>query len=84
MNVPEIIETERLRLRKPKITDAESIFTEYAQDPIVTRYLIWQPHKSIAETNQFLATCLARWDTGAGFPWVITDKQTDQLMEWSR
>ena len=39
INPPEILETERLRLRKPVLQDAEEIFRKYAKDPEVTKYL---------------------------------------------
>src|SRR5205807_234366 len=80
MNVPEVFETSCLRLRKPVIEDAESIFTRYAQDLVVTRYLIWLPHKRIEETREFLNRCLDCWNTGSAFPWVITGKNDNQVM----
>ena len=40
--LPDLIETERLRLRQPRVTDAEIIFESYATDPEVCRYMIWQ------------------------------------------
>lgn len=80
MNVPETIETDRLRLRKPEIGDAEPIFDKYAQDPLVTKYLIWLPHKDISETHAFINKCLECWGTGERHPWVITDKNNGQVM----
>jgi RimJ/RimL family protein N-acetyltransferase len=50
------IVTPRLTLRPPRLTDADSIYEEYATDPEVTRYLIWSPHTSIEDTRAFLAT----------------------------
>ncbi|MFG1691558.1 GNAT family N-acetyltransferase [Gemmatimonadota bacterium] len=68
----DLIETERLRLRRPVPEDAESIFTEYAQDPDVTRYLSWVPHTSIDETRAFLQWCEDSWSEGSRYPWVIS------------
>jgi len=68
----DIIETERLRLRRPLPEDAESIFAGYAQDPDVTRYLSWAPHTSIEETRAFLERCEDFWSEGSSYPWVIT------------
>jgi len=56
--LPEIIETTRLRLRPPIDADAEIIFCVYAQDPQVSRYLIWAPHDSLEVTRSFIAECL--------------------------
>jgi len=47
MNPPEAIKTERILLRKPRMDDASVIFETNAQDPEVTRYLVWKPHKII-------------------------------------
>lgn len=74
MKPPEIIDTARLRLRPPVMADAMSIFEQYAQDPDVTRYLIWRPHKTIEETHEFLRRRLSVWADGSAFPWLITRK----------
>ncbi len=77
---PENIETERLRLRKPMLTDAAPIFEQYAQDADVTKYLTWQPHKNIEETKQFLQRCLDVWKEGTAFPWAIIRKLDQQFL----
>lgn len=77
---PEILETERLRLRKPVLDDARVIFTTYAQDPEVTRYLTWRPNKSVDETCEFLRECLRAWEEGRSFQWAIVRKEDEQLL----
>jgi RimJ/RimL family protein N-acetyltransferase len=52
--------------------DAEAIFHGYATDPEVTRYLVWQPHKSLADTRAFLRACMDDWRAQSRFPWAIT------------
>jgi RimJ/RimL family protein N-acetyltransferase len=71
---PVEIETERLRLRRPVPSDAESIFRAYAQDPEVTRYLVWRPHSHVETTRHFIAECESRWANLSGFPYMITPK----------
>lgn len=74
MNVveaPEIIETSRLVLRRPRREDASAIFERYAQDPEVTRYLAWKPHDAIERTYAFLGRCETVLKTGEAFPWTI-------------
>ena len=39
------LKTERLFLRKLALRDVEEIFSSYAQDPEVSRYLPWGPHQ---------------------------------------
>lgn len=64
---PERIETERLVLRKPRRDDAEAIFSRYASDPEVARYMGFPLHKSLDATTGFLERNDAEWArTGAG------------------
>jgi [ribosomal protein S5]-alanine N-acetyltransferase len=67
-----IIVTSRLRLQPPELADAEAIFRAYGQDPEVTRYLIWRPHRSVADVEAFLKDCIEAWSGGTRFPWAIT------------
>jgi ribosomal-protein-alanine N-acetyltransferase len=80
MRPPEILETRRLRLRLPLMADAQAIFEEYAQDPAVTKYLTWRPHKEIGETYDYLRRCLAGWDSASAFTWVLTRKEDGELL----
>jgi len=77
---PEEFDTARLRLRIPNLEDAEDIFNLYAQDKQVTRFLTWKPHESIEETKEFLICCKCAWDEGTAFPWVLIEKETNQLV----
>lgn len=80
LNPPQTFETQRLRLRQPKLTDAPDIFNKYTQDEEVTQYNTWKPHTNLEETKQFVQTCVDNWGTGKSFPWVIEDKTTQDLM----
>jgi RimJ/RimL family protein N-acetyltransferase len=79
-NPPTILKTERLRLRKVKLADAEAIFRQYAQDPEVTKYVSWHAHKHIEETRDFVRTCLLAWDAGNAFHWVIERLEDKQII----
>ena len=52
------LETDRLILRKMKSDDAEAVFA-YASDPEVTRYVIWETHRSIEDSEAFLDLVLS-------------------------
>ena len=75
---PERLNTRRLILRRPTLPDAEPIFEEYAQDPEVTRYLAWQPHRSLSDTRAFLEGVSARWDSGERYAWALTFQESDR------
>lgn len=72
MKPPERIQTSRLLLRIPTLEDAGSIFQAYTCDPEVTRFLPWQPHTHVDQSQEFLAGCLKAWQEGSRFPYVIT------------
>lgn len=76
MEAPSTIDTERLHLRKPQLSDAEWIFRDYATDPEVTRFLLWNPHASIEDTRHFLHFCHEVWRLQQAFPYVIESKET--------
>ncbi|HUC10118.1 MAG TPA: GNAT family N-acetyltransferase [Stellaceae bacterium] len=57
--LPERFDTDRLILRPIASGDAPAIFTGYAQDPEVVRYLTWRPHQQLAETEAYVSRCLA-------------------------
>jgi RimJ/RimL family protein N-acetyltransferase len=80
MNPSEIIQTERLLLRKARMDDAPVIFESYARDPEVTRYLVWKPHQTIQETYRFLSACEQLWRTGKDFAYAITLKEDHSLI----
>ena len=80
MKMPEQIETERLILRKPLMDDALFIFTGWAQDQEVTRYLTWRPHQCIEQTQEFVQSCLFAWEQGTRFPYMITLKGSGEVI----
>ena len=80
INPPKSLKTERLRLRKAKLADAEAIFCQYAQDPEVTKYVSWGAHKNIEETREYISMCLLAWDVGKAFHWVIECVEDNQVL----
>ena len=57
-----IIESNRLRLRRFKISDAEAIFSNYATDEKVTKYLTWTVHPNIEVTKSLLTSWIKEDD----------------------
>jgi len=68
---PDTLVTGRLVLRRSTLTDAPAVY-EYGRDPEVTRYLVFQTHKSVADAEGFLSTCRSRWESGEEYCWLIT------------
>ena len=80
MEADHTLETPRLILRKPDLGDARVIFSTYAQDAEVTRYLTWRPHETVEETVAFLTRALHAWDDGSSFTWAITLRDSGVLI----
>ena len=70
----EIVETARLRLRRPRGDDAAAVFARYASDPEVTRYLGWPTHTSLADTDGFLAFCDSEWERWPAGPYLVESR----------
>ncbi|MFA6890033.1 MAG: GNAT family N-acetyltransferase [Bacilli bacterium] len=49
------IRTSRTILRKPELSDGESMFRNWSSDPKVTQYLSWYPHENVG-TSQLMIT----------------------------
>lgn len=79
-NPPKILKTERLRLRKATFSDAEAIFSQYATDPEVTRFVSWRAHRNLTETREYMRMCALAWDIGKAFHWVIETQDSKQVI----
>lgn len=79
MVAPETIDLQRIRLRRPRLSDAEAIF-EYGSDPEVARYADWPVRTAIEPLVESLRERSARWDSGDEFNWVITLPEEDRAI----
>ena len=59
--------------------DAKDIFA-YASDPEVARYVLWEPHKSLADTRSFLRFLRSRARAGYPSSWVVTLRDTGKVI----
>jgi RimJ/RimL family protein N-acetyltransferase len=77
---PESFLTARLLLRKPRSEDAPLIFAAYAQDPEVTRYLTFRPHRDVNETHQAVERFLESWRSAKSYAWLIFRREDETLV----
>jgi ribosomal-protein-alanine N-acetyltransferase len=77
---PELIQTERLILRKPIASDAGEIFRRYASDDVATRYMSWPTHRSINDTHVFLAWSDAEWRRWPAGPYLVRSREDGRLL----
>lgn len=80
MKDPATIETKRLLLRKPTIRDAALIFSRYARDPVVTRFMSWATHRSVADTNAFVMWAEADWERWPAGSYLIFSRETESTL----
>ena len=80
VRAPATIETDRLVLRRPLVSDAATVFARYAGDPAVTRFLGWRTHRSVFDTQLFLACCDAEWRQSGVGPYLIQSREDGELL----
>lgn len=56
------------------------MFARYAADAIVTEYLGWPRHRSVADTEAFLAVCETEWETWPAGPYLIVSRRDGRLL----
>jgi RimJ/RimL family protein N-acetyltransferase len=80
MKAPERIETARLLLRKPQLSDAGAILGRYSGDAEVTRLLDWPRHKDEADVAKFLRFSDWAWNAWPAGPYLIEAKGQPSLL----
>ena len=74
------LETERLKLRLIRTTDAEHIYRTWASDPEVTRYLTWQTHERPEDTRKIVDLWVSEYEKEGTYRWGIERKSDGVLM----
>jgi ribosomal-protein-alanine N-acetyltransferase len=74
------LETERLLLRPYVISDAEIMFSSWASLEIVSRYMTWNPHKSVDETRSLIEYWIKEYDKEERINFAITLKSSGELI----
>lgn len=71
--------TERLTLRPLRREDAADMFA-YASDPEMAHYTLWEAHRTLADTRQFLTYTLACYERGEPASWGVVLTATGRLI----
>lgn len=77
-NIP-TIETDRLRLRKIVMTDLDDVY-EYASRPLVSEYLLWEPHPSVEHTKEYLRAIKKEYSKKRFYDWAIALKESNKMI----
>ena len=79
LKAPVLIEGVRLRLRRSSPDDAAAVFLA-AHDAEVMRFMDWPAHRSEADARSYLEGCVARWELGSEYHWVIEAKPGREML----
>ena len=71
--------TSRLFLRKITLSDRESYFRLFSS-PEIARYMNWEPHTHIEQTDTALEKLMGRYETGKCYRWGITLSGSQDLI----
>ncbi len=74
-----VLTTDRLILRKMKLSDARDLFA-YAKDPEVSRHVLWETHTSIRQSRRFLRAAKRQYRLGQPCSWAITLKNSGRMI----
>lgn len=69
------LETDRLVLRRFKLNDASDMYTNWASNPNVTKFLIWEPYKNIEDVKEYIQSVIDEYEKPETYYWVIVDKK---------
>lgn len=73
------LETDRLVLRKMKISDYADMY-EYARLETVTKYLLWRSHPDAHYTRDYLSYIQSRYRAGEFYDWAVIHKDTGKMI----
>ena len=80
MKAPERIETARLILHRPGPSDAEEIFSRYASDADVTKFVGFRKHQTLDDTHAFLSYSESEWIRWPAGPFLIRARANNVLV----
>lgn len=74
-----VIETDRIILRPLKITDAVTIYNNWASDPEVAKYMRWTLHGSVNDTIEWLTDEEANIEKENNYTWGFVLRENGDL-----
>lgn len=74
------LETERLYLRKFKVSDATMVYENWSSDREVTRYVAWPVHQNVNTTKRILANWESAYQRLDIYQWAIVYRENEQVI----
>ena len=72
------IDLNRILLRPFEMKDVNDVF-DYASDEEITKFLTWNPHQNIQETESLLKNVFTKYDEKT-FRWTIVYKKNNKVI----
>lgn len=73
----QVIETDRLILRKFTLEDAEDMYNNWANDDLVTEHLSWPTHKSVDISEKVIKSWVESYQNEDTYSWAIALKDNN-------
>lgn len=71
------METQRLILRKGTVADSESIYENYGKDPLVSKYVVWNKHKSVDDAINLMEKWELSYENNDSYKWLVVEKESN-------
>ncbi len=68
------LQTQRLLLRRFTLEDTQAVWTNWANDPEVTEFLMWPPHTDLEVTKKVLLDWISGYENDNFYVWAIVLK----------
>lgn len=65
------LNTQRLKLRRFTLSDAASMYKNYATDERVSKYLSWKPYESIVGVEDYLSDLISQYSNSNVYHWAM-------------
>jgi len=74
------LQTSRLILRKFEISDAHSVFNNWASDNEVTKYMTWPAHKNMEISENYIESLIDGYKQPNTYEWGIEFKELGEVI----
>ena len=74
------IATPRLTLRRFDVSDTPDMFSNWACDALVAKYLTWKPYKTVEDVGRVIDETIERYPRSDFYHWAVVLNETGELI----
>lgn len=78
------LETKRLILRKPDLTDAASVFAMSSNPDVVKLTGMFDLHTCMEQAQKFITRSMEHYSNKEAIPWIVVEKETNRVIGFVR